>query len=1620
MEPTCDNDPWDRIEKLMLTINQTNNSKQNISNYQDDNDFNFSSIIENENLFESQNTEIDQSSILSDEVNVISTENWKKNKLMKNEQDNNINNLSVNLPTQSLNSNQLSMAQDKIETTNQEANIVESIKTSIDASTQVSSTSNEMISKDSPYHRPSSELRLFQELSALQNPIQSGKELIQKILHVARTFSDHSYSNFGLNKISTNHVTVYISCMRLADVFVSMGVHMTDSEVEQLSAGFCSDETGCISATELCELIDEMLYKIMRNLQYKKHQSSITTTTTTNQKPMHLSETDENNKIYQLLIQLCDEFMKPLKQQWSDINKISALSDQLIHIQKQLVRPFIEYDIRRTGQISSENFHTIFTALFPVTTKHQSEAVTMISNRYSVKFDSTKISRSATTTTQIKYRPFLKSLMKVIAQFLTSNGGTDCNVIVHTSEFMKDGPKHDMKCGLVNRSDNNKGLNEFAIVHRLLIQLEAMQSHRRRHCLITLHSHINQSIQPHIDEHTFAQMLIEAGLTLGQEDSIIVSDYCALTSMLIQAGAGNWVYEERAISSKIVQAMSVTLPQRRHWLNLLQQDLELCRDTTTTTTKSSTKVQESATADATYATANAGIVNISDKIETSRNYQKILNSVSPAQFLSCLRKRQVELTPAQEATLIDCLDLETIAHPTSRSVYSGSSSIECNPQLPAINYQLFLQYCDRYCGYEHKKYPNLHPSQEYTAVLSKIAEFLTTSNSLTVVGGSYANTKEVSDDVKKMKRHSISEKRESCISGNQKLLGRDRLLKLLSRLELFANSTTTTESILGRSYFHVPLKDFQTVLATCGLSLTNAEVALLAKQSTTDQYTPSHTVSTIVFTDALRISDLKYMNAADPSPSSASKKGWDSKIDDSPVTIACTTRRSEAIEFMKQSIQIERERCGRTASEWRTDICTLFEGCNAFDTELITCDEFIDCFDIVNIPIKTKWCSDIAIDKNRHLIAFRVILNELFIGVSALPYGVSSQKEISPRRVGRRSNNDNHRIQGSSIPATRYTDIIRRLGPRRSNELGLLQLSVRHLVTEVSRFINARYSVDPKEKVISSGRCQISKQCYNDRLNVIWTALLETFKRYDIDGQCDMISDRDFYMTVSLFININDDSLLAGQNWHNIISFYGTTTHSKSNPKAVLIDYIKFCMHVMDCVSELQPIITTESNAPTLSPSPKKIREIEKSENSHADSSASRTGMNSRTNSYTTKPILKSQKPSSMPYVSDHKFLPVYDVGKTDRDESEEKEEVSTVFKFKGLLNSEHVTLRPKRLCSSTGRDRTHEANVPIRCSIYQPNNTYQNINNSDSSLYNNRHDERHRSLTLLKRETASLSPPRKHSTSTAITSSNQSRSTTPVRVTSHTVTTPKRVHKAPRTIVSVTPTVMSSASNTQEVLPRAARKTISKHHSQLPAHKLSSKLTSKVQIEPDYYDTKKPFLSRKEVRQSLKNILTKVHATVTARSAGRLDTTRAYQLQEFITKAYSEDELKVLQEIRYEILIHLDRAMKTCCVNSDMNTYDNIFDFFIDKIDDYMEHMNDGRIPSDFITCKDLFCLFQKEFFVNTKRMFETGIRQRILDTLESMGRKKKSRDNNDVDIIEMNITDIINLVFSHVLNTL
>jgi hypothetical protein len=117
--------------------------------------------------------------------------------------------------------------------------------------------------------------------------------------------------------------------MRLADVLVSTGIQMTDPEIEQLSAGFCSDDAGSISVTELCELIDEMLYKIVRGqLNKSKRNMQYSKTSLLNDESMV--------NMYQLLSQLCQEFVNLNLQPTEKRKNLSILSEHLIHIQKLL------------------------------------------------------------------------------------------------------------------------------------------------------------------------------------------------------------------------------------------------------------------------------------------------------------------------------------------------------------------------------------------------------------------------------------------------------------------------------------------------------------------------------------------------------------------------------------------------------------------------------------------------------------------------------------------------------------------------------------------------------------------------------------------------------------------------------------------------------------------------------------------------------------------------------------------------------------------------------------------------------------------------------------------------------------------------------------------------------------------------------------------------------------------------------------------------------------------------------------------------------------------------------------------------------------------------------------
>lgn len=1566
-------DPWERIEKLVLTINK---SKQ-ISSQRLDHNFDNSFEKDLFGLQNVSNIDDDDPSIDCDEVNVISAEDWEKNKMMKNNRDENVpgdtSNSTNTKPVQSPKTAESTEPQEEAGAKIKTADNLAKGLASKEVTKSIPETIVIVTESNTNLPRPASEKRLFEELKRLNSPVRSGKELMQNILHVARTFSDNSsYEEETTQNRKSAHL--YISCLRLADVLVSMGVHMTDSEIEQLSAGLCSNDAGCVSATELCELIDELLYRVAREqlAGVRDHMSEPT------KGFLHSS----TSNMHQLGTQLCREFMAT---HLADIksaaqtSSISALGVQLVQVQKLLVRPFLAHDIRRTGLIGADKFHAVVTEMFPMATRDRPESISVIANQYSVQPHSV----DTQLPTIVKYRPFLKSLVKLISHFLTDDASPSENKSTEKAHF-----------DLVHSSRALPTMDDFPTIHRVLIQLEAMSAAQRRRCLTKLHLKLSDPLFS-VAGAKLVQLLTDAGLSLGHEDTRFLSnrsatENSAMVLALLRAGVGIWGQEERAISSKILKAMGATLPHRRRWLTLLQRDLESCRDVDTDHAPES--IQGS---------------------HVDKPHHRVTHAVTPAQFLSCLRKRDVSLTLAQEATLIDCLDLESAVHShldTGTSTSDGSDTSGFRAKLPKINYQLFLQFCDRHCGYENKDYPDLHPSVEYSALLSRIADFLTAADTFTDGPPSLhqGENKELISSPRRVKVHTSLNGRV----GSKKSSGRERLTKLLARLALYANCARTTRSMTGCSHFHVPRKELQSVLATCGLLLTEEEITVLVTNSTAhrDSQSPRDVVSTVALTDALRVSELTHMGvrASGQSSSDVAKKEWDSKTDGKAVVNARASRHSDALELVRQSLQIERGRWGRTVAEWRADLTTLFQGYTAFETELISCEEFIDCLSILNVSITAKTADELAVENCRNMIAYKAILSKLFQSMSPHADCSRARSTMSPRHSskGRRSAGAEH----SSLASLKYVDLVRRSDSRvtSTHDTASLHPSVAQLIGEVAHFLNHRYPIESVSSTRQATPTRPGKSSSDERINEVWAALVTTFARYDPNGR-ELVSERDFYLAASLLIDSVELSF-SDDDWGKVSVYYATSkTRYQTDKMPQAIEYPTFCFHVMACFCKLQPI-TAEKDTSVAS---------QKIQDHHRHDEIKAVSRNKPVARSSSRALIKTSAP-----LSTYRKLSVDSPTRAqfpDKSPDEEsKVAETTVFRFKGLLNTEHIRLRPKRTASSMSiagtavRDRRHEADTPPQ-SIPEPR-----IRSSGASSLHR--DERRLALALVKAATSArasgsgcdqtslkLHPRRLYTTPTPNRSTESGRNETPTRALVSCMTKKTKPSVSSSGLVKVVSAMKQSS-------PTAATPNHRQTQSQSSSRKLKSEKANTGKVaELDYYDTKKPFISRKELNHALKSMLTHAHATATARSATRIDCIRTNQLQEFVLKAYNDDELKVLQEVRYEILQHLNHAMKKRCTESDKFAYDNILDFFLDAIDDFMARKSDGRIPSDFITCKDLFCLLQKEFFINTKRMFETETRQRILDTLESMGRKSSGKD-----ILEIHMTDFINLVFSHSLNGL
>lgn len=153
-------------------------------------------------------------------------------------------------------------------------------------------------------------------------------------------------------------------------------------------------------------------------------------------------------------------------------------------------------------------------------------------------------------------------------------------------------------------------------------------------------------------------------------------DYRDLCQVLLNSCA-DWTAEEKHVVQKILKSMGVTVIERRNWLAKLRQSL---MDASSKVARKSGRwfASESGAEDGPGGAALG---------------------IPPSAFLHCLRDCNVTLTVEEEATLLDCLDTERLAH-------QGQAEAERGPgargkeawSIPMIEYDTFLQYCNRHCG----------------------------------------------------------------------------------------------------------------------------------------------------------------------------------------------------------------------------------------------------------------------------------------------------------------------------------------------------------------------------------------------------------------------------------------------------------------------------------------------------------------------------------------------------------------------------------------------------------------------------------------------------------------------------------------------------------------------------------------------------------------------------------------------------------------------------------------------------------------------------------------------------------------------------------------------------------
>lgn len=401
-----------------------------------------------------------------------------------------------------------------------------------------------------------------------------------------------------------------------------------------------------------------------------------------------------------------------------------------------LLKPFVEFDSRGSGWVLFHEFKQILREFGAMLSAEEyailARPFLLVDERKPVQHDFNEIQafRDAKLTGSLtahskgapRFADFLTShgLEGTITQEEKQNSLTDDSMVDYV-DFVEVlarmlGSLLDEKGGLPIVPKLPWIMKEFDFVDVLLSQLESMKSNTRRKTLITLQYALENADSREVGElDGFALLtaLINCGFRLQRYERVQLLraaeeyggalEYSRLVLVLLQTTI-DWTQSERDIVYKILKAMGITVEQRRNWLARLKKEL-IDR---TTQQKMKLKAKEQANA---AATMRQSLLQPSSD-QADRSYD-----IPPAVFLHVLRDLHVDLTPEEEAVLLDCLDTERIAKLQAKKLNTHISnpkdkkkalwnSASNNPSsngnnefsLPSVDYQSFVTFCARHCG----------------------------------------------------------------------------------------------------------------------------------------------------------------------------------------------------------------------------------------------------------------------------------------------------------------------------------------------------------------------------------------------------------------------------------------------------------------------------------------------------------------------------------------------------------------------------------------------------------------------------------------------------------------------------------------------------------------------------------------------------------------------------------------------------------------------------------------------------------------------------------------------------------------------------------------------------------